>query len=110
MVVFSNPYTLLDINLNGFESVLVAYQNSNIFQKKASEAIFGANDIDGVLPVTVGKNYEEGTSIVIKKSDILSFDHPVNLGVDMNKLNKIDSLINYAIKNKMTPGAQLLIA
>ena len=110
LVVFSNPYTLLDINLNGFDSVLVAYQNSNIFQKKASEAIFGANDIDGVLPVTIGKNYEEGTSIVIKKSDILSFDHPVNLGVDMNKLNKIDSLINYAIKNKMTPGAQLLIA
>ena len=110
LVVFSNPYCLLDINLNGFESVLVAYQNSNIFQKKASEAIFGANDIDGVLPVTIGKNYEEGTSIVIKKSDILSFDHPVNLGVDMNKLNKIDSLINYAIKNKMTPGAQLLIA
>ena len=110
LVVFSNPYTLLDINLNGFESVLVAYQNSNIFQKKASEAIFGANDIDGVLPVTIGKNYEEGTSIAIKKSDILSFDHPVNLGVDMNKLNKIDSLINYAIKNKMTPGAQLLIA
>ena len=110
LVIFSNPYTLLDINLNGFESVLVAYQNSNIFQKKASEAIFGANDIDGVLPVTIGKNYEEGTSIVIKKSDILSFDHPVNLGVDMNKLNKIDSLINYAIKNKMTPGAQLLIA
>ena len=110
LVIFSNPYSLLDINLNGFESVLVAYQNSNIFQKKASEAIFGANDIDGVLPVTIGKNYEEGTSIVIKKSDILSFDHPVNLGVDMNKLNKIDSLINYAIKNKMTPGAQLLIA
>ena len=110
LVIFSNPYCLLDINLNGFESVLVAYQNSNIFQKKASEAIFGANDIDGVLPVTIGKNYEEGTSIVIKKSDILSFDHPVNLGVDMNKLNKIDSLINYAIKNKMTPGAQLLIA
>ena len=110
LVIFSNPYCLLDINLNGFESVLVAYQNSNIFQKKASEAIFGANDIDGVLPVTIGKNYEEGTSIVIKKIDILSFDHPVNLGVDMNKLNKIDSLINYAIKNKMTPGAQLLIA
>ena len=110
LVVFSNPYTLLDINLNGFDSVLVAYQNSNIFQKKASEAIFGANDIDGVLPVTIGKNYEEGTSILIKKSDILSFDHPVNLGVDMNKLNKIDSLINYAIKNKMTPGAQMLIA
>ena len=110
LVVFSNPYALLDINLNGFESVLIAYQNSNIFQKKASEAIFGANDIDGVLPVTIGKNYQEGTSIVINKSDILSFDHPFNLGVDMNKLNKIDSLINYAIKNKMTPGAQLLIA
>ena len=34
LVVFSNPYTLLDINLNGFDSVLLAYQNSYIFQKK----------------------------------------------------------------------------
>ena len=36
LVVFSNPYTLLDINLNGFDSVMLAYQNSPIFQKKAS--------------------------------------------------------------------------
>ena len=28
----------------------------------------------------------------------------------MNKLKKIDSLINDAIQNNMTPGAQLLIA
>ena len=110
LVVFSNPYTLLDINLNGFDSVMLAYQNSPIFQKKASEAIFGANDIDGILPVSIGKKYKEGTSIVIKKRNILSFDHPVNFGVDMNKLQKIDSLINDAIKNNMTPGAQLLIA
>ena len=34
LVVFSNPYTLLDINLNGFDSVMLAYQNSPIFQKK----------------------------------------------------------------------------
>ena len=33
LVVFSNPYTLLDINLNGFDSVMLAYQNSPIFQK-----------------------------------------------------------------------------
>jgi len=110
LVVFSNPYTLLDINLNGFDSVMLAYQNSPIFQKKASEAIFGANDIDGILPVSIGKKYKEGTSIVIKKRNVLSFDHPVNFGVNMNKLKKIDSLINDAIQNNMTPGAQLLIA
>ena len=52
LVVFSNPYTLLDINLNGFDSIMLAYQNSSIFQKKASEALFGANDVDGILPVS----------------------------------------------------------
>ena len=110
LVVFSNPYTLLDINLNGFDSVMLAYQNSPIFQKKASEAIFGANDVDGILPVSIGKKYKEGTSIIIKKRNVLSFDHPINFGVDMNKLKKIDSLINDAILNNMTPGAQLLIS
>ena len=36
LVVFSNPYTLLDINLNGFDSNMLAYQNYSIFQKKSS--------------------------------------------------------------------------
>ena len=45
-----------------------------------------------------------------KKRNVLSFDHPVNFGVNMSKLKKIDSLINDAIQNNMTPGAQLLIA
>ena len=30
--------------------------------------------------------------------------------VDRKKLNKIDSLVNYAIQNEMTPGAQILVA
>ena len=32
------------------------------------------------------------------------------VGVDRKKLNKIDSLVNYAIQNEMTPGAQILVA
>ena len=42
--------------------------------------------------------------------NILSYADPEMVGVDRKKLNKIDSLINFAIENNMTPGAQILVA
>ena len=32
IVVFSKPYSMLDIDVDGIESIIIAYQNSEIFQ------------------------------------------------------------------------------
>ena len=60
----------MDIEIEGIESILVAYQNSNVFQKKAAQAIFGAIDVKGVLPVTINKEIPVNTSIEIKKKNL----------------------------------------
>jgi len=110
LVVFSKPYSILDIDINGIESILIAYQNSDVFQRKAAQAIFGGINIKGVLPVTINKNIPLNTSIKLKKKKILSFSHFLNKGFQSKNLKKIDSIINFSISEKMTPGAQLLIA
>jgi Beta-glucosidase-related glycosidases len=40
IVVFSKPYSMLDIDVDGIESIIIAYQNSEIFSIKAAQALF----------------------------------------------------------------------
>ena len=110
LVIFSKPYSMLDIDITGIESILIAYQNSDIFQIKAAQAVFGGIEVKGVLPVTINKKIPVNTSIRLKKKKILSYKHHLNKGFETSRLKKIDSLINFAIENEMTPGAQILIA
>ena len=108
--VFAKPYALMDLDLKNIQSILVSYQNNNVFQSISSQIIFGAIPAKGILPVSVGKNFPVSTHI---KSDVLNrltYSHPKNQGFDINKLNKIDSVALFAIKKKMIPGAQILVA
>ena len=56
------------------------------------------------------KDIPVNTKIEIKKLNKLSYSHYLNNGFSSDGIEKIDSLINYSIKEEMTPGAQLLIA
>ena len=58
---------MLDIDITGIESILIAYQNSDVFQIKAAQAVFGGIEIKGVLPVTINKKIPVNTSIRLKK-------------------------------------------
>ena len=110
LVVFAKPYCVSDLDIEGIESIVIAYQNSDIFQEKAAQAIFGAIQVKGKLPVTIHENIPVNTQIKTKEVSSLGFSHFLNNGFNLNKLNKVDSLINYAIDNKMFPGAQLVVA
>ena len=107
---FTNPYALSQLNLKSYNSVIVGFQNNYEFQKTIAQQIFGAKEIKGNLPVSINETYKEGTGIILKNLNILSYADPEMVGVDRKKLNKIDSLVNYAIQNEMTPGAQILVA
>ncbi|PHS07973.1 MAG: beta-N-acetylglucosaminidase [Kordia sp.] len=109
--IFTRPYVLLDLKTTtNFESVVVSYQNSKIAQEKSAEALFGAIDIKGILPVSSNEVFPVSTSIEIDKINRLGYDYPENKGLNFKKFIKIDSIVNYAITEKMTPGVQLLIA
>lgn len=109
--IFTRPYALLDLKTTeNFESVMVSYQNSVIAQEKSAEAIFGSIAVKGVLPVSSNENFPVNTSIQIEEINRLGYDYPENQGLNTVKFKTIDSIVNYAISEKMTPGVQLVIA
>ena len=110
-VFFTKPYSLLKIpDFKNFEGVLVAYQNNIFTSTAAAEAIFGAIDVHGKIPVSIGDEFEVNEGIELNKINRLGFAAPENVGMDANKLAKIDSIANYAINKKITPGMQILVA
>ena len=109
--VFVKPYALADLRtMANIESVIVSYQNSAIAQQKSAQLIFGAIPAKGTLPVSIGQFYNAGEGIDSEAIKRLGYTVPERVGMNSEKLNRIDSIANYAVNNKMTPGIQLLVA
>jgi beta-N-acetylhexosaminidase len=110
-IFFTKPYSLLRIpDFKNLEGVMMAYQNNIFANTVAAEAIFGAIDVHGKIPVSIGNDFEVNEGLELNKINRLGFAAPENVGMDANKLAKIDSIANYAINKKITPGMQILVA
>ncbi len=108
--VFVNPYTLIDIKtVENIESIVVSYQNSAIAQQKSAQLIFGAIAAKGHLPVSAGE-FKVGEGITNNSIKRLGYTVPERVGMNSEKLFKIDSLAQVAVDSMMTPGIQLLVA
>jgi beta-N-acetylhexosaminidase len=109
--VFASPYSLLDISsFVDIEGVLVGYQNSAITQETAAQMIFGALETKGRLPVSIGTHFKEGFGLNSLNLMRLSYTLPERVGLSSKKLQRIDSIVKVVIAEKMTPGAQVLVA
>ena len=101
--VFTRPYALLDLKTTAnFESVVVGYQNSVIGQQRVADALFGTIKVDGKLPVSSNNDFPVNSGETIQPLNRLGYDYPENQGFDLVKLKKIDSVVNYALQEKMT--------
>lgn len=109
--IFTKPYSLLGLkSTTNFESIMVSYQNSDIAQQKAAQLIFGAIQAKGKLPVTVGEDFKVGSGVNFPATARLSYGLPERVGMNSERLSRIDSVAQYAVDSLMTPGIQLLVA
>ncbi len=109
--VFAKPYAMLDmITTTNLESILISYQNSNEAQEKSAQLLFGALKSKGVLPVSLGEDYPEGTYVETRSLNRLSYGLPESVGMNSYKLQRIDSIVDFALTEKMAPGLQLIVA
>ncbi|CAM3871313.1 MULTISPECIES: glycoside hydrolase family 3 N-terminal domain-containing protein [Flavobacterium] len=108
---FTKPYSLLRIDkFDDYEGFILAYQNNEFAHTVAAEAIFGAIDTKGKIPVSINNDFYINDGIKTNSLKRLGFESPENVGMNSKILSKIDSVVNYAIDKKMTPGAQVLVA
>ena len=109
--VFARPYALIDLStIENIEGIVMSYQNSGISQQKSAQSIFGAIPAKGKTPVSIGNHFKVGDGIEYTAIQSLSYGLPERVGMSTKKLKRIDSIAQYAVDQKMTPGIQLLIA
>jgi len=109
-LIFGNPYAVADFNK--IKNILFAYEDNFFTQNAALQWLQGKIQANGKLPVTVSDNLPMGASyknetapISINAETQLAY-----LGIDINKLSIIDSIVEDAIRKKAIPGCQVLVA
>ena len=109
--VFASPYSLLQVrSFTNIESIVVAYQNSRIAQELTAQLIFGAITAQGKLPVSIKKEFPEGLGLLTSNLYRLGYSIPEDVGLSSEKLKNIEKTIDTILKEKMAPGAQVLVA
>ena len=107
--IFANPYSINSfLTINNFDGLLLSYQNSEVSQEQAAQAIFGGIGVNGKIPVST-KHFEINTGIKTE-SIRLRYALQEELNINKNLFYKIDSIVEKAIFEKATPGCQVLIA
>jgi CubicO group peptidase (beta-lactamase class C family)/beta-glucosidase-like glycosyl hydrolase len=111
LAFFLNPYKTDSYasSVKAVDAVLLAYENTDLAQDYAAQAIFGGNSITGKAPVTVKGVFNEGDGITTEKVR-LSYAIPEEVGIASNRLNGIESIVKEGINAKDFPGCQILIA
>ena len=107
-VDFGNPYNLKFFDR--MKTVVMAYQDNETNQVKAGQMLFGATKADAYLPVSVTQDFKVFSQKVVEDLGLLQYGDPAEVGMDADKLLKIDSIANEAIAKGATPGCQVMVA
>lgn len=106
--VFGNPYSLK--NFEFLPWVVLAYEDNEITNMVAANALFGAEKFSGKLPVTSCKTFKAGKGFTNDSIYRLKITNPEEIGIASAKLKALDDIIKGGIDAKAFPGCQLLVA
>lgn len=106
--LLSNPYLMNKLkNIEKSKAILELYEYNQFSQKAAAEAIMGAIMVNGTLPVSTNL-FKAGTGIEVKSTTRLQYVVPEYINIDSKKLEQIDSIAKYGIKEQAYPGCQII--
>lgn len=108
LVLFGNPYSL--VNFDNMQNILMAYDDDEMVQTAAAQAIIGATGLNGRLPITASPKAKFNDGVTTNPLFRFGYDIPESVGLNSMVLNKIDDLAKDAIATKATPGCVVLVA
>lgn len=111
-ISFGNPYTISTIY--NYDAAILTYSDNELSTESAIEVLFGEIKAQGKLPVSIPDLrtatrktlYAIGTGENTSKTIL----HEGKIPFKEEKFDKIDRLIENAIKEKAFPGCQILVA
>ncbi len=108
LLSFGSPYLLSD--LPEAEAYLTTWGGSEPSQEKAADAILGAGELTGRLPVALPPRHDRGHGLRrVETPRLRPVAPPDSVGMDPDPLARADSLIRAAIRDSVTPGAALAV-
>ena len=112
VTLFGNPYVLNKIDRpERAKAIVMAYQLTTYTEDLSAQLIFGAIPAEGRLPVTVNNQFPYGAGMSTPDLKRLKYTIPEEVGLDSKWItHKIDSIANYAIAQKATPGCVVQLA
>lgn len=110
-VMFVNPYQAAQFasGLRHCGSMLMAYDDNEIAQDYAAQAVFGGIGVSGRLPVTIAGVAKAGEGVSYDAIR-LGYTMPEEVGVDSKLLAQVDSIAAVGIKKKAFSALQVLVA
>ncbi len=108
LVSFGSPYLLS--RFPDMDNIICGYQDEVGFQYAAAEALFGGIQMKGKLPVTCSPAYPIGTGMTSLPAMRSKFTEPEAAGMSSKGLERIDSVVQSALKENAMPGCQVLVA
>jgi beta-N-acetylhexosaminidase len=111
LVIFGNAYSLKRFDeTNKFDAILMAYEDISLVKELTAQALFGASEIQGKIPVSISEEFSLGSGLNLISINRLGYGIPEESGLSSNILKKIDTIVSEAITKKAIPGCQVLIA
>ncbi len=109
LTLFDSPYTLNNLKASATitKSLVVAYDNTDLAQISAAQAIFGGIGFEGRLPVTAGE-FGVNTGIDTKKSR-LSYSLPEEVGISSDRLQNIERIALEGVRQRAYPGCYIMV-
>jgi len=108
LVVFGNPYALKYFDKEDW--LLEAYEENEMTEDIAAQALFGAFSIRGRLPVTASAKSKFGDGITTNSLLRLGYGLPEQVGLNSDSLSRIDTLFQMMIDTGAAPGGVVLVA
>lgn len=102
LVMFGNPYLVTE--LADTEAQVMAWANTSLQMENTAPALFGANKVQGKLPIQIPGMYPIGSGIELEHT-ALRYGRPEDVGLISKELFKIDDILRDAVRDSVFPGA-----
>jgi len=92
-------------------SLVITQQNNSLSRDVAVQLIYGAIKGEGKLLMDINDEWQKGTGIEVNSLGRLSYSIPEAIGMNHETIEqKVDSIVNSALKAKAFPGCRVLVA
>ncbi len=107
LFIFGNPYAAK--SFCDVKNIMLCYEDDVIVQETAARMLSGELSIEGSLPVSICASLLAGSGIVMPATAAQVFSPANKTSIGIDKMAKVDSIIQDAIRRKAAPGMALLV-